>query len=192
MATKKILHLARSCKELFAIVDTEYRREFPEVGSSRVTNSTLFGFVFDVMQPLFGVINWPKVARATVFDPAEVDCPDIRYTSSLTLPTALYSAATWEALEQFRAARKADFVGIRRNVYLPFCVKLILTAYVLALREQLPVSVVSNSGADDILIGLGTVPAGADVLDPEIFEALYPNGTNAPVDADSYDATELF
>ena len=171
MATKKILKLARSCKELFAIADTEYRREFPEVGGSRVTNSTLFGYAFDKMQSLFGVINWAKVARATVFDPAEVDCPDIRYTSSLTLPTSLYPAVNWEALEEFRAARKPDFVGIRRNVYLPFCVKLILTAFVLQLRNKLPLMV---AGGDEL-------PEDAPAaFDPK--ELLYPNGTNAPED----------
>lgn len=165
MATKKILKMARSCKELFAIVDGEYRRDFPAVGSSRVTNSVLFGFAFEKMRNLLSVINWVEVARATVFEPSEVDCPDIRYTSSLTLPTGAYPRVTWEALEDFRTARKRDFVGIRRNVYLPFCVRLILTAFILDLRGKLPLMVAQSE----------PVPYRPDML-----ETLYPNGTNLP------------
>lgn len=142
MTTMKYMKMARQCKELFGITDTEYRREFPAVGSSRVTNSVLFGFAFEKMRNLFDVINWVEVARTTVL---ESDCPDVRYTSSLSLPTGAYPLVTWEALEDFRAARKRDFVGIRRNVYLPFCVRLILTAFVLDTRGKLPIKVLTNT-----------------------------------------------
>lgn len=210
MATKKILKLARSCKELFAIVDTEYRREFPEVGGSRVTNSVLFGFAFDRMHNLFGVIDWAKLSRMSVFAPDEIDCPDIRYTSSLTLPTTLYPSVNWAALETFRASRKSDFVGIRRNVYIPFCVKLILTSFALDLRHELPLLVAGGEelpadapaafNPSELLSGSASRAADPARkkhmtfarIDPSIFDQsdLFPNGK---VDAEGFaDASEMF
>ena len=162
------------------------------------------------MQNLFGVIDWAKLSRMSVFAPDEIDCPDIRYTSSLTLPTTLYPSVNWAALETFRASRKSDFVGIRRNVYIPFCVKLILTSFALDLRHELPLLVAGGDklpadapaafDPSDLLSGSAsraTDPARKKHMtfariDPSIFDQsdLFPNGK---VDAEGFaDDSELF
>lgn len=166
--TLKYMKMARSCKELFERVDAEYRKEFPSVGNSRVTNSVLFGYAYDKIAGLIRIIDWAEVSRSWAFSP-DSNCPDVRFTSSLSLPTSLYPRVTWEALEEFRAYCKEIFSGIRRNVYLPFCVRLILAAFILSVKGELPFMV---AGGDDL-------PEDAPaVFDPE--ELLYPNGTNSP------------
>lgn len=185
--TLKYMKMARGCKELFERVDAEYRKEFPSVGNSRVTNSVLFGYAYDKISGLIHVINWAEVSRSWAFSP-DSSCPDVRFTSSLSLPTSLYPRATWDALEEFRAYCKEIFSGIRRNVYLPFCVRLILAAFILSVKGELPFMVADDGEQDE------GAPAA---FDPSIFEdvpacmvpseserielhaALFPNGTNA-------------
>lgn len=158
--TLKYMKMARGCKELFERVDAEYRKEFPSVGNSRVTNSVLFGYAYDKIAGLIHVINWAEVSRSWAFSP-DSNCPDVRFTSSLSLPTSLYPRATWDALEEFRAYCKEIFSGIRRNVYLPFCVRLILAAFILSVKGELPFMV---AGGDKL-------PADAPAaFDPSIFE----------------------
>ena len=91
----------------------------------------------------------------------------------------LYPRATWEALDAFRAYCKNVFTGIRRNVYLPFCVRLILAAFVLSRAGQLPFLIAGAPNPER-----GAVPAVFDpdkwLCDSETLDALFPNGTNAP------------
>lgn len=163
-ATLKYMKMARGCKELFERVDSEYRKEYPSVGNSRVTNSVLFGYAYDKIAGLIHVIDWAEVSRSWAFSP-DSNCPDVRFTSSLSLPTSLYPRVTWEVLEDFRSCCKEIFSGIRRNVYLPFCVRLILAAFILNVNGELPFSVAKSE----------PLPYGPDML-----ETLYPNGTNLP------------
>lgn len=129
MAVCRKLLYAREVSNLFGEVSKDYHKQYPQAG--RVTNSVLFAFAWDTLQqhPNYSRIRWADVARASVVDPADVPPTPPRYGSSLTLPVSLYPAIDFPALEAFRAARKEEFAGIRRNVYLPFCVRLILKAY---------------------------------------------------------------
>lgn len=134
MAVCKKMLYAREVSSLFREVGEDYHEQYPQAG--RVTNSVLFAFAWDTLQkhPGYSGIRWADVARASVVDPADVAPNPPRYGSSLTLPVSLYPAIDFPALAAFRAERKADFCGIRRNVYLPFCVRLILKAYCMCCR----------------------------------------------------------
>lgn len=131
MAVTKKMMFAREVKNLFGKVDEKYHSLYPDAG--RVTDSVLFAFAWTELQkrPEYPGICWPDIARAVVVDSADVSAGASRYGSSLTLPVGLYPAIDFSALEVFRVACKADFVGIRRNCYLPFCVRLILKAFCL-------------------------------------------------------------
>lgn len=131
MAVTKKMMFALEVRNLFGKVSNAYHRRYPDAG--RVTNSVLFAFAWTELQKkqIYPAIVWADVARANVIDPAAVSSTAPRYGSSLTLPVSLYPSVDFPALEAFRAARKSDFVGIRRNCYLPFCVRLILKAYCL-------------------------------------------------------------
>ena len=68
----------------------------------------------------------------------EIECPEIRYCTSLTLPVSLYPRITWQMVDGFKDQIKPLFEGIRRNVYAPFAIRLILRAYVLKVQGNLP------------------------------------------------------
>lgn len=137
--SKRKMMMAREVKTLFELVLEAYRKEFPG-DYGRVTNSVLFAYAFKTVKELSGYtrINWPELARMKFFETSEIDCPDLRYGTSLTLPVALYPAIGFGALEDFRKKISSSFEGIRRNCYLPFCVRLILRAFIANQRNMLP------------------------------------------------------
>lgn len=144
---KRKMMTAREVKNLFDAVLETYRREFPgEYG--RVTNSVLFAYAFEKVRDNenYQAINWPELARIKLFDPDEIDYPDLRYGTSLTLPVALYPAIDFDLLEEFRQNISPSFEGIRRNCYLPFCVRLILRAFVANEQKNLPLFVEEQIG----------------------------------------------
>lgn len=137
MSTKKILKYQKqspSYKELFKIVNDYYCQEF-SCDRSKHTNSLLFGFAFDGIVDKVDDINWIDVSRSSINNITE---SNERYTSSLTLPTNAYPNIDWDMLESFRIKMKEEFTGLRRNVYNPFCVYLILKAYILQKDNKLP------------------------------------------------------
>lgn len=130
---KRRLKMAERAKDLYDMVYSEYVKSFPSAKGSRVTNSVLFGYALDYLykEPDFSRFNWPQIARMTVKGLSEQAPTGTPYITSLTLPTSLYPNVTWDAVEQLKKHMTPLFRGIRRVVYVPFVVRVVLLAFLL-------------------------------------------------------------
>lgn len=145
---------------------------------------TAVEYALNRMRNVYSVIDWFELSkdkyRAILGIPEWLPC-GARFATSLTL-----SSQADSLLSDFILAIAPDFTALRKRVpYRPFAVALLFRAVIADEMGKLPYKVVQPENA----AALKDAPAA---FDPEIFDALYPNGTNAPVDADGYDATELF
>ena len=139
MAEKRRLKMAREAQALFQRISNLYKRAYPGE-YSRITNSTAFAYAFEdlLTDPSYPLIDWVEIARMRVEGLPEIECPEIRYCTSLTLPVCLYPRITWQMVDGFKNQITPLFEGIRRNVYAPFAIRLILRAYVLKVQGNLP------------------------------------------------------
>ena len=135
---KKKMMLANECRGLFDDIYASYRKAYPGE-YSRVANSVLFAYAFQHVLALkeYQSVDWRAISRIPEVVHVEEN-GDIRYGTSITLPMASIPEVTWDMLEHFRASMRKEFSGIRRTCYLPFVIRLVLRAFILDGRGQLP------------------------------------------------------
>lgn len=136
--------------------------------------ATAVEYALHRMMPGVHAVDW---LRLSVMEPREFGIPSwlpcgSRFVTSLSLSPEVDST-----LRDFVSAIAPDFTALKKRApYRPFAIALLFRAVIADEMGKLPYKVVQPENA----AALKDAPAA---FDPEIFEALYPNSTNA---------TELF